>query len=253
LHGAWGEDGTIQGLLEMAGIPYVGSGVLASAAGMDKEYMKLLLTARGLPIGAYAVHRDGEPLGVDVRALGLPVFVKPARGGSSLGISKVDRAEDLPAALEEAHRHDPKALIESALPGREIECGVIDGVDGAAPEASLPGEIRVSGDGHDFYDFEAKYLDDVADLTVPAELPDDVTARVRALACQAFEALGCEGLARVDFFVDGDAVVVNEVNTMPGFTPYSMFPRVWAATGLDYPALVDRLIRSALRRGTGLR
>ena len=252
LHGAWGEDGTIQGLLEMAGIPYVGSGVLASAAGMDKEYMKLLLQARDLPIGAYAVHRDGESA-VDVEHLGLPVFVKPARAGSSLGISKVEHAQELAAALEEAHRHDPKALIEAALPGREIECGVIDGMEGNVPEASLPGEIRVVGEGHDFYDFEAKYLDDVVDLTVPADLPATVTAQVRELACRSFDALGCEGLARVDFFIDDDLVVVNEVNTMPGFTPYSMFPRMWAASGLDYPALVDRLIRSALRRGTGLR
>lgn len=253
LHGPWGEDGTIQGLLEMAGIPYVGSGVLASAAGMDKEFMKLLLSARGLPIGAYAVHRTGEPIAVDLGALGLPVFVKPARGGSSLGITKVERAADLGPALEEAHQHDPKALIEAALPGQEIECGVLDSVDGNGPEASLPGEVRVVGDGHDFYDFEAKYLDDVAELTVPADLPADVTTQVRQLACQAFDALGCEGLARVDFFVAGDTVVVNEVNTMPGFTPYSMFPRMWAASGVDYPALVDRLIRSALRQGTGLR
>jgi D-alanine-D-alanine ligase len=253
LHGAWGEDGTIQGLLEMAGIPYVGSGVFASAVAMDKEYMKLLLAARGLPIGAFAVQHNRDVKRGDVEALGLPVFVKPARGGSSLGITKVHRYDDLPAALDEAFRHDPKVLIEAALPGREIECGVIDSVDGTTAEASLPGEIRVTGEGHDFYDFEAKYLDDAAELTVPAELPADVTARVRELAGQAFDALGCEGLARVDFFVDGATVVVNEVNTMPGFTPYSMFPRMWAATGLDYPALVDRLIRSALRRGTGLR
>jgi D-alanine-D-alanine ligase len=195
--------------------------------------------------------------------------VKPARGGSSLGIVKVARAEDLPAALEVAHRHDPKVLVETALPGREIECGVLDGADGGPAEASLPGEIRVVGAGHDFYDFEAKYLDDVAELTVPADLPAAVTSRVRELACRAFDALGCEGLARVDFFVDlasagddagddaggdaGDDIVVNEVNTMPGFTPYSMFPRMWEATGLDYPALIDRLIRAALRRGTGLR
>ena len=257
LHGPWGEDGTIQGVLEMAGIPYVGSGVLASAAGMDKEYMKLLLAARGLPVGAYAVHRDGDPLGVDVEDLGWPLFVKPARGGSSLGISKVDRPDDLVAALAEAHRHDPKVLVEAMSAGREIECGVLEGPDGGAAEASVPGEIRVTGDGHDFYDFDAKYLDDVVELDVPADLSPALTKTVQELACAAYDALGCEGLARVDFFVDvdsgGDDVTVNEVNTMPGFTPYSMFPRMWAATGVDYPALVDRLLRSALRRGTGLR
>jgi D-alanine-D-alanine ligase len=257
LHGPWGEDGTIQGLLEMAGIPYVGSGVLASAVGMDKEYMKLLLVARGLPVTRYGVHRAGEQVRIDVDALGLPLFVKPARGGSSVGISKVERLDDLPAALAEAHRHDPKALIEAMSPGREIECGVLAGERGGAAEASLPGEIHVTGAAHTFYDFEAKYLDDAVELDVPADLSPAITKTVQELACAAFDALGCEGLARVDFFVNVDAgagdVVVNEINTMPGFTPYSMFPRMWAATGLDYPALVDRLLRSALERGTGLR
>jgi D-alanine-D-alanine ligase len=254
LHGPWGEDGTIQGLLEMAGIPYVGSGVLASAVAMDKEYMKLLLAAAGLPIGNYVVCREGDNIDEgEVASLGFPLFVKPARGGSSVGISRVDDLAGLPAALEGAHRHDPKALIEAAVPGREIECAVLESIDGSGCEASAPGEIRISGDAHLFYDFEAKYLDDVVELDVPADLPGPVTEAVQALACRAFAALGCEGLARVDFFVDGDEVVVNEVNTMPGFTPVSMFPLMWAASGVDYPTLVDRLLQSALRRGTGLR
>jgi D-alanine-D-alanine ligase len=253
LHGPWGEDGTIQGLLEMAGIAYVGSGVLASAAAMDKEFMKVLLAARGLPVGPYAVHHVGAPIGGLLDALDLPVFVKPARGGSSVGITRVTSASDLAAALDEAHRHDPKALVEQAIAGREVECGVLEGESDGDPEASLPGEITVTGAAHAFYDFEAKYLDDVAQLHVPADLPDDVAATVRRMAAAAFLALGCEGLARVDFFVNGDDVVVNEVNTMPGFTPKSMFPLMWAATGLNYPALVDRLIRTALRRRPGLR
>jgi D-alanine-D-alanine ligase len=257
LHGPWGEDGTIQGLLELAGVPYVGSGVLASAVGMDKEYMKLVLSARGLPVGPYAVHRAGEPISVEleeqVERLGMPAFVKPARGGSSFGITRVESRGDLAAALDEAHRFDPKALIEARLPGREVECGVLESVDGRGTEASVPGEIRVTGAGHTFYDFEAKYLDDAAELDVPADLAPAVTKTVQELACAAFEALGCEGLARVDFFVDGDNVVINEVNTMPGFTAISMFPRMWAATGVDYAGLVDRLLESARRRGTGLR
>jgi len=186
-----------------------------------------------------------------VRDLGLPVFVKPARGGSSIGITKVSSYDDLDAALAEAHRHDPKALVEQAVSGREIECGVLAGSNGM-PEASLPAEIRVTG-GQDFYDFEAKYLTDATEFDIPPQLPDETIDRIRALAVQAFEALDCEGLARVDFFVDGDAVIVNEVNTMPGFTPASMFPRMWAATGVSYPELVSRLLNDALRRGTGLR
>jgi D-alanine-D-alanine ligase len=254
LHGPWGEDGTIQGLLEMAGMPYVGSGVLASAVAMDKEYMKLLLGAAGLPVGKHVVHRLGED--VDERTLAgleFPVFVKPARGGSSVGISRVDEMSQLSSALAEAHRHDPKALIEEMCSGREIECAVLEAVDGVGAEASLPGEIKVTGSGHSFYDFAAKYLDDAVELVVPADLPDQQTATVQSLACDAFVGLGCAGLARVDFFVDGDNAVINEVNTMPGFTPISMFPRMWGATGVDYPALIDRLLQSALRNGTGLR
>ncbi len=252
LHGPWGEDGTVQGLLEMAGIPYVGSGVLASAAAMDKAVAKVLLRAAGLPVAEAVVVRQGAPVDRDaVAALGLPVFVKPARGGSSHGISRVTDLADLDAALEVAFAADPKALVEAALLGREVECGVLEGPSG--PEASLPAEVRVSGD-RAFYDFEAKYLEDATELDVPADLPAEVTERLRAAALAAFRALDCEGLARVDFFVGEDgSLTVNEVNTMPGFTPTSMYPRMWAATGVDYPALVDRLVQAALARPTGLR
>lgn len=256
LHGPYGEDGTIQGLLEMAGIPYVGSGVLASAAAMDKAVAKTLLRGAGLAVADAVVVRrlrwDSDPGGCarEVARLGLPVFVKPARGGSSIGISRVTAAADLEVAVEDALRCDPKILVEAAVPGREIECGVLDGPHG--PQASVPAEVRVVGD-YDFYDFEAKYLDTATELTVPADLPAEVTGRLQEAALAAFTALGCEGLARVDFFVGDDgSLVVNEVNTMPGFTATSMFPRMWAASGLDYPALVDRLVTSALRRGTGL-
>lgn len=257
LHGPYGEDGTIQGLLELAGVPYVGSGVLASAAAMDKSVAKLLLRAAGLPVADAVVVRrqawQADPAGCAARAqrLELPVFVKPARGGSSIGISRVADWSRLADALEEALRHDPKVLVEAGVGGREVECGVLDGTDG--PEASVPAEIRVVGD-YEFYDFDAKYLDDATELLVPADLPAELTSRLQQAAREAFVALDCAGLARVDFFVrDDGALVVNEVNTMPGFTPSSMFPRMWAASGVDYPALVDRLLTSALRAGTGLR
>ena len=256
LHGPYGEDGTIQGLLELAGVPYVGAGVLASAAAMDKAVAKRLLAAEGLAVAPSVLVRsadwDRDPGAVEraVADLGLPVFVKPARGGSSIGISKVSAAGDLAAALATAFAADPKVVVEAAVTGREVECGVLDGPDG--PEASLPAEVRVVGD-YDFYDFDAKYLDAATELDVPAVLPDDVLAAVRAQALTAWRALDCEGLARVDFFVAEDgSLVVNEVNTMPGFTATSMYPRMWAASGVAYPELVDRLVASALRRGTGL-
>ncbi|MEP6696131.1 MAG: D-alanine--D-alanine ligase family protein [Pseudonocardiales bacterium] len=254
LHGAYGEDGTIQGLLEMAGTAYVGSGVLGSAAAMDKEYAKKLLAAEGLPVGGYAVLRPGAGSlhAAQRERLGLPVFVKPARAGSSIGITKVRDWADLPVALATARAVDPKVIVERALSGREIECGVLEGVGDGPPEASLPAEIRLVR-GHDWYDFEAKYLDDACEFDVPAHLPDEVTEQLREYAVRAFTALDCAGLARVDFFVTGDGLVVNEVNTMPGFTPISMFPRMWAATGLDLPALVQRLVDTAAARGTGLR
>jgi D-alanine-D-alanine ligase len=259
LHGPYGEDGTLQGLLELAGIPYVGSGVLASAAAMDKEYMKILLAARGLPVGPYVVIDERSWTGdradrlAAASELGFPLFVKPARGGSSLGISRVGAAAGLLPAVEEARRHDPKVLVEASVAGREIECGVLAGLDGGPAEASLPAEVRVVS-GHEFYDFEAKYLDEATEFDVPARLPAGLTAEVQGLAVRAFEGLGCEGLARVDFFLTpADELVVNEINTMPGFTPASMFPRMWAASGLDYGALVDRLVQTALARRTGLR
>jgi D-alanine-D-alanine ligase len=254
LHGPYGEDGTIQGLLEMAGIPYVGSGVFASAAGMDKEFAKKLFAVEDLPSGPYAVLRAGQSLSEDDKArLGLPVFVKPARGGSSIGISKVTDWADLDAAVKLAREFDPKVLVEAAFQGvREVECGVLEGEHGGPPEASLPAEIRVVR-GHDWYDFDAKYLDDACEFDIPPNLPAELVARIREMAVRAFTALDCAGLARVDFFVTPELeVFVNEINTMPGFTPTSMFPQMWAASGLEYSKLLARLIRTALRRGTGL-
>ena len=258
LHGTYGEDGTIQGLLEMAGIRYAGAGVLASAAGMDKEYMKVLFAARGLPIGPYAVVRDRDwgPSAAsaerkrvydEVSELGWPVFVKPARGGSSIGTSSVSGPDDLEAAIEEARRYDRKVLVEAAISGVEVECAVLEG-DGGPPEASVPGQIVV--DPHfAWYDFEAKYLAAESRMEIPAPIPAAVAERVRALACAAFEAIGCEGLARVDFFyTEAGEVLVNEINTMPGMTPSSGFPMMWAATGLPLPALIDRIITTALAK-----
>ncbi|MEV1287274.1 D-alanine--D-alanine ligase family protein [Micromonospora sp. NPDC049679] len=253
LHGAYGEDGTIQGLLEMAGIPYVGANVFASAAAMDKEFTKKLATVEGIPVGPYAVLRAGMTLSeADKERLGLPVFVKPSRAGSSFGITKVSDWDDLDAAVTMAREIDPKVLVEGAIIGREIECGVLEGEAGGAPEASLLAEVRVVS-ANDFYDFEAKYLDDACEYEIPAPLPEHVTRQIQEYACRTFTALDCAGLARVDFFVTPELdIYLNEINTMPGFTSTSMFPRMWAATGLEYPKLVNRLIRTALRRGTGL-
>jgi D-alanine-D-alanine ligase len=253
LHGAYGEDGTLQGLLEMAGIPYVGSNVFASAAAMDKEFTKKIVAASGIPVGPYVVLRAGVALTAEDRdRLGLPVFVKPARAGSSFGITKVHHWDDIEAAIAVARAVDPKVLVEAAVVGREVECGVLEGEAGGAPEASLLAEVRVVSD-HEFYDFEAKYLDDSCEFDIPASLPPRVTALVQEYACRTFSALDCAGLARVDFFVTPELdVYLNEINTMPGFTSTSMFPRMWAASGLEYPKLVSRLIRTALHRGTGL-
>ncbi|WP_148574550.1 D-alanine--D-alanine ligase family protein [Nocardioides caldifontis] len=262
LHGPFGEDGTIQGLLEIADVRYVGAGVLASAVGMDKHYMKVVFESAGLPVLPYAVITDREwrsdpdACRAEVDALGYPVFVKPCRGGSSIGISKVRSRDELDAAVEEARRWDPKVVVEAAAGegAREIECGVLESLGGELPEASVVAEIVVQGD-HDFYDFAAKYLpEESTRLDVPADLDPTVADEVRALSVAAFEALSCEGLARVDFFLLADGrLAVNEINTMPGFTPTSMFPRMWAASGLAYPDLVDRLLRLALQRPTGLR
>lgn len=259
LHGAYGEDGTIQGLLEMSGIPYVGSGVFASAASMDKEFTKKLLTAAGLPQGDHVVLRDAsgalsaDPAVLDPATrerLGLPVFVKPSRAGSSIGITKVTDWAQFPEAVVTAAAVDAKVVVEAAVPGREIECGVLAVPGGGPPEASLPAEIRLHA-GTDWYDFAAKYLDDAADFDVPADLTPEQTRAVQAAACRAYLAMDCRGLARVDFFLgtgpDGaERLVVNEVNTMPGFTPISMYPRMWAATGVDFATLVDRLVEVAL-------
>ena len=265
MHGPWGQDGTLQGLLELAGVRYVGAGVLSSAVGTDKFFMKQLFQARGLPVLPYALVRprdwERDRAGVEeaVASLGYPVFVKPARAGSSFGITRVDEPGDLEAAVEEARRFDPKVLVEAAALGaREVEIGVLEGLDGAPAETSRIAEIRVGGE-HSFYDFEAKYLPEQhTALDIPADLPDDIEARVVELAVAAFEALDVEGLARVDVFVfpddsAGPRVVLNEVETMPGFTATSMFPRMWAASGIDSPTLVDRLVQLALTRDVGLR
>lgn len=251
LHGAYGEDGTIQGMLEMAGIPYVGANVFASAAAMDKEFTKKLAAAEGIPVGPYAVLRAGTSLSeADKERLGLPVFVKPSRAGSSTGITKVSDWADLDAAIATAREIDPKVLVEAAIVGREIECGVLEGESGGAPEASMLAEIHV--DDADWYDFETKYLVG-SRYTIPAGVPDTLARQVREYALRTFTALDCAGLARVDFFVTAAGeIFLNEINTMPGMTPTSMFPQMWAATGLEYPKVVDRLIRTALHRGTGL-
>jgi len=259
LHGPYGEDGTIQGLLELAGVPYVGSGVLASAAAMDKAVTKVLVAAAGLTQAPYVVIGDRdwtfdrESALASVRDLQLPVFVKPARAGSSVGISRITDWADLERAVATARQHDPKVVVEQGIAGREVECGVLARTDGRGPEASVCAEITVKGD-HEFYDFEAKYLDDVTELAVPADLPDEVSERVRRAACVAFDAVGCEDYARIDFFVTetGD-VVLNEINTIPGFTHISLFPRMWQASGVEYPELVARLIRTALGKRRGLR
>lgn len=260
LHGPFGEDGTIQGLLDLADVRYVGSGVTASAVMMDKAMMKLVFAAAGLKVGPYVVitdrdwQRDPERALARVEGLGWPVFVKPARAGSSMGITKVDDASGLRAAIEGAREHDPKVVVEAAIVGREIECGVLDGHGVDPPRTSELGEAVVVK-GHAFYDFEAKYLaeDDVR-LDCPADVPHEVAEEVREMAARAFEAAGCEGLARVDFFYTAAGeIIINEINTMPGFTPHSMYPRMWAASGLDYPHLIDELISLALERRTGLR
>ncbi|MFE9061715.1 D-alanine--D-alanine ligase family protein [Streptomyces violaceusniger] len=260
LHGPYGEDGTLQGLLELSGVPYVGAGVLASAVGMDKEYMKRVFVSFGLPVGPYEVIRprewQQEPSAARRRIVefaaehGWPLFVKPARAGSSIGITKVEDPADLDEAIEEARRHDPKVIVEALLRGREIECGVLEYEDG--PRASLPAEIPPVS-SHAFYDFEAKYIDSAAGI-VPAPLTEEQTRRVQELAVAAFDAASCEGLVRADFFLlDSGEFVINEINTMPGFTPISMYPRMWQESGVSYPELVDRLLQAALRRSTGLR
>jgi D-alanine-D-alanine ligase len=260
LHGPFGEDGTLQGFLELSDVRYVGSGVFASAAGMDKHYMKMVFAGHGLPVGPYAVitdraWRSDKAAAMDACAgLAYPLFVKPARAGSSMGITRVDDPAGLEAAVEVAREHDPKVIVEAGITGREIECAVLEGHGISGPRTSEVGEIQVH-DNHAFYDFEAKYLAEAdVELSCPADVPESVSKEVQRLAAEAFEALGCEGLARVDcFYTDDGRVLVNEINTMPGFTPHSMYPRMWAASGLDYPDLIDELISLALERRTGLR
>jgi len=260
LHGPFGEDGTIQGLFEMLGLRYVGAGVLASAACMDKITMNRVLQAAGLPVGAFVGlestdwETDREGCLARCGGLGYPVFVKPARGGSSLGIRRVDEASGLAGAIEEARRFDPKVIVEQGVTDmREVECGVLIDRRNGGPVTSVPGEIQVRAAGR-FYDFDLKYFADGAvDLVVPAPLEPAVVAEIQRLAAAACQALDIEGLARVDTFVTGDGVLISEVNTMPGFTPTSLFPLMWQASGVDYPALVGRLLDEALTRPLGLR
>jgi D-alanine-D-alanine ligase len=251
LHGPFGEDGTVQGLFELADLPYVGSGVLASALAMDKAMAKVVLAQAGLPQAPYLVvperdwRADPDRVAAEVGGrLAYPVFTKPARLGSSIGISKVKTPDGLAEGLATAFAHDTKALVEQGIVARELECGVL-GND--APEASVVGEVVP---GHEFYDFEAKYLDDALKLEIPAPVPAGVRDRVRELSLHAFQALDCEGFARVDCFYEEATgrVLLNEVNTIPGFTPKSMFPMLWAASGLAYPDLVARLVDLATER-----
>jgi D-alanine-D-alanine ligase len=249
LHGAYGEDGTIQSLLEIAGIPYVGNGVIASAIGMDKEFTKKILAADGLPVAkSVLLHAMRPELPMpEVMGLGLPVFVKPARSGSSLGVSKVDDWDDLPAAVATAMAVDAKVLVEEAVIGREVELGLLEYPDGRL-ETGPPMEIQVGGD-RIFYDYYAKYDDSATILAVPTDLGPELTARLRRYAVEAFESLGCAGLLRVDFFLrDGVEPVINEVNTFPGFTATSAYPQIWAAAGLGFRDLLTVLITTALTR-----
>jgi D-alanine-D-alanine ligase len=251
LHGPHGEDGTVQGLLELANVPYIGAGVLASAVGMDKAFMKVAFLARGLPVGEYRTvmahqwRADREGTAADLESLGFPMFVKPANMGSSVGISKVRTAADLESAVELALEFDRKVVVEAMVPAaREIEVGVLGNDE---PEASVAGEVVPA---REFYDYEAKYLDGASTLHIPAPLDETESTEVRRLAIEAFKAVDCAGMARVDFLLSRETgrLYVNEINTIPGFTTISMYSKLWAATGLDYPALLDRLVGLAIER-----
>jgi D-alanine-D-alanine ligase len=244
LHGPFGEDGTVQGLLELAGVPYVGAGVLGSALAMDKDVFKAVMRDRGVPVTRNITLRRGQ---TPENPFGYPVFVKPARLGSSVGISKVASEEELPAAVELAFQHDEKVLVEEFVDGVEVECGVL-GND--QPLASLPGEIVSHGfSGADWYDYSAKYDEGGMDLVVPPRLPQETIERVQELAVRAFVGGECEGMARVDFFVRGAGeVVLNELNTIPGFTATSVYAKLFEASGIPYPELVDRLVQLAVER-----
>jgi D-alanine-D-alanine ligase len=247
LHGRWGEDGTLQGMLELSGLPYVGDGVLASALAMDKHFAKIVFAAAGIPVArgitvtAAEWVADPGAVAASVAKLGWPAFVKPARAGSSVGVTKVKSADELAAGISTGLDEDDKVVIEAAVIGREIECGVLGGRGGGPTRVSLAGEIVMTG--NEFYDFSAKYLDaSGADVVCPTNLSDTEAASLRDLAARAFDAIGGSGLARADFFLTESGFVINELNTMPGFTPISMFPKCWLASGMSYPALIDELI-----------
>jgi D-alanine-D-alanine ligase len=252
LHGPYGEDGTIQGFFELLDLPYVGNGVLASAAGMDKEFTKALFEAAGVPVTPHVVIRkqawlsDPESALEAVKKLGsLPLFVKPARAGSSVGVSKVNHMDDFADAVAKAFEEDDKIVVERGVVGREVEVAVLEARNGAPARVTVAGEIIVKG--REFYDFDAKYLDeDSVDLVIPADLTEDELQEMQAIARKAFSAIGGEGLSRVDFFLTKNGFIVNEINTMPGFTRLSMFPSLWKASGIDYKALITELIELAL-------
>jgi D-alanine-D-alanine ligase len=270
LHGPFGEDGTLQGLLELAGVPYVGAGVLASAVSMDKEYMKIIFKARGLPVAPHVVVReqDWQPAGTagnapanperkrvldDIGELGWPVFVKPSRGGSSIGTSKARDMAQLEEAIKLAREYDPKVIVEAAIEGREIECAVLEGLDGGPPDTSVPGQLLVDG-GEEFFDFEAKYLDPASTMAIPARIPAADLEQIRSMAAAAFTAVSCEGFARVDFFyTPAGQILVNEINTIPGLSPASFFQKLWETSGVTFVELVDRLLQTALKKRPGLR
>ncbi|MBV7292849.1 D-alanine--D-alanine ligase [Corynebacterium sp. TAE3-ERU16] len=247
LHGRFGEDGTVQGMFELSGIPYVGCGVLASACCMDKEYTKKLLAAADLAVAPEIILREHRDLdSAERERLGLPVFVKPAQGGSSIGVSRVTDWSDFPAALDTAFSEDDKVIVESQITGPEVEVGVLQYPDGRL-FASVPAQLQGTESGDEgFYGFDTKYLDDAVTPQIPAPLDEATTGEIRRMAVAAFRAVNADGLARVDFFATPDGPVINEVNTLPGFTPISMYPQVLAASGVDYGELLDILVARAL-------
>jgi len=256
LHGPYGEDGTIQGLLEMADIAYVGSGVLASAAAMDKSFAKQIFAAHSIKVAAGVVATRAEwasnqsKVEKEIAALGYPVFVKPARGGSSRGTAKVNSASELASAIADAHSFDSKAVVEQMIVGAEIECAVLE-INGV-PQASVVGQIHIDPK-FEFYDFEAKYLDGATSIELPAPISESASDEIKRSAIKAFSALGCSGLARVDFFLTkNNEVILNELNTMPGFTATSVFPKMWAATGVSYTDVISHLLKSAAARSNGV-
>lgn len=249
LHGVNGEDGTIQGVFEMAGIPYVGPGVMASAVGMDKEFMRKLMAAEGLPVTRDVILRGRTELTEEEKDfLGLPVFVKPARGGSSIGVSKVSSWDELDTAIAEAAKSDDKVIVEAELVGAEVEVGVLEYPDGKLV-ASVPAKLNGTEESEEgFYGFDTKYLDNTVTATIPAPFDDDTIKSIQDLAIETFKSLNCEGLSRIDFFVTDNGPMINEINTLPGFTPISMYPQVFLASGVTYPELLDTLLATALAK-----